>query len=50
VVFGRVTRVSVGTGSEQAPLLYGLRRYAAWPSAGSVAEPGRPQPAPADEE
>ncbi|MFF1281507.1 flavin reductase family protein, partial [Streptomyces sp. NPDC058299] len=43
VVFGRVTRVSVGTGPERTPLLYGLRRYAAWPSASSVAgaAPGR---------
>ncbi|GAA2255777.1 hypothetical protein GCM10010145_24960 [Streptomyces ruber] len=50
VVFGRVVRVSVGTGPERAPLLYGLRRYAAWPSGGSVAEPGRSRPDPADEE
>ncbi|MEU0051273.1 flavin reductase family protein [Streptomyces sp. NPDC006309] len=50
VVFGRVTRVSVGTGPERTPLLYGLRRYAAWPSASSVAEPGRSRPGSADEE
>ncbi|MCS0606274.1 flavin reductase family protein [Streptomyces sp. LP11] len=50
VVFGRVLRVSVGTGSERAPLLYGLRRYAAWPTGDSVAGSGRPRPDRADEE
>ncbi|MEV5432002.1 flavin reductase family protein [Streptomyces sp. NPDC052701] len=50
VVFGRVLRVSVTTGPGQTPLLYGLRRYAAWPSDGSVADAGRSRPAPADEE
>ncbi|MEU6095016.1 flavin reductase family protein [Streptomyces sp. NPDC047079] len=39
VVFGRVSRVSVLTGPGRVPLLYGLRRYAAWPSGGSVADP-----------
>ncbi|WP_189135845.1 flavin reductase family protein [Wenjunlia tyrosinilytica] len=50
VVFGRVVRVSVGTGTQRAPLLYGLRRYAAWPSGGSVADPGLSRPEPLDEE
>ncbi|MET9479290.1 flavin reductase family protein [Streptomyces sp. NPDC006638] len=50
VVFGRVERVSVGAGPQRAPLLYGLRRYAVWPSGDSVADPGRPWPAPLDEE
>ncbi|MFF7415379.1 flavin reductase family protein [Streptomyces lydicus] len=50
VVFGRVLRVSVAPGTGQAPLLYGLRRYAAWPSNGSVADTGRSRPDPADEE
>lgn len=44
VVFGRVLRVSVATGPQQAPLLYGLHRYAAWPSNGSVADTGRSRP------
>jgi flavin reductase (DIM6/NTAB) family NADH-FMN oxidoreductase RutF len=50
VVFGRVLRVSVATEPGQAPLLYGLRRYAAWPSNGSVADAGRSRPDPAGEE
>lgn len=50
IVFGRVFRVSVRTGHAPPPLLYGLRRYAAWPASGSVAEPGRSRPDPADEE
>lgn len=50
VVFGRVYRVSVHADPERSPLLYGLRRYAAWPASGSVAEPGRSRPDPADEE
>ncbi|MCX2926909.1 flavin reductase family protein [Streptomyces sp. NEAU-W12] len=50
VVFGRVTRVSVAAGPERVPLLYGLRRYAVWPTSGSVTEPGRSRPDPADEE
>jgi len=50
VVFGRVDRVSVGTGPRHAPLLYGLRRYAAWPSGGSVVDPDRSRRGPLDEE
>ncbi|MGW9048253.1 flavin reductase family protein [Streptomyces lydicus] len=50
VVFGRVDRVSVDTGPQRAPLLYGLRRYAAWPSGGSVADPDRSRRGPLDEE
>ncbi|MET8769578.1 flavin reductase family protein [Streptomyces sp. NPDC004658] len=50
IVFGRVFRVSVRTEHGRSPLLYGLRRYAAWPTGGSVVEPGRSRPDPADEE
>ncbi|MFH9086515.1 flavin reductase family protein [Streptomyces sp. NPDC017673] len=50
IVFGRVFRVSVRTEHGRSPLLYGLRRYAAWPTSGSVAEPGRSRPDRADEE
>ncbi|MFF7898935.1 flavin reductase family protein [Streptomyces sp. NPDC088817] len=50
VVFGRVLRVSVATEPGRAPLLYGLRRYAAWPSSGSVTDAGRSRPNASDEE
>lgn len=53
VVFGRVVRVGVGARGERAwraPLLYGLRRYAAWPAGSSVSGSGVSLPGPADEE
>jgi flavin reductase (DIM6/NTAB) family NADH-FMN oxidoreductase RutF len=39
VVFARVRRVSVVAGPGHAPLMYGMRQYAAWPSNCSVADP-----------